>query len=243
MDLLPGGLPANDLAMNGYAQYCPVAKGAEIFAERWTPLIVRNLHLGARSFNEIHEGVPRMSRTLLAQRLRFLEHAAVVERRPIPGRRGSHYYLTPAGQELHDVCTALGVWGARWLELVPEDFDPGIVLWVWKRRLNLAKLPKHRVVMRFDLRDRPKSPFWLVLEPPEVELCVKHPGFDEDLVVKTSTEALTRVHMGHLSMEDAARGGDWAVEGPRDLARSFPTWGGISPFAKVQPVRSMVVAG
>jgi hypothetical protein len=72
---------------------------------------------------------------------------------------------------------------------------------------------------------------------------VRHPGFDEDLVVKTSTEALTHVHMGRLSMDEAGRQGDWTVEGPRDLARAFPTWGGISPFAKIQPVRSMAAVG
>ena len=65
----------------GYGQYCPVAKGAEVFAERWTPLIIRNLHLGCRSFGEIHQGIPRMSRTLLSQRLAALERDGIVQRR------------------------------------------------------------------------------------------------------------------------------------------------------------------
>ena len=44
--------------MRTYGQYCPIARGAEIFAERWTPLIVRNLYLGCGSFSEILEGAP-----------------------------------------------------------------------------------------------------------------------------------------------------------------------------------------
>jgi len=132
---------------------------------------------------------------------------------------------------------ALGTWGARWLELAPEDYDPAIVLWTWKKRIVVSKLPKHRVVVRFDLVDRPKERFWLVLDRREVELCIKHPGFDEDLVVTTNSETLTRVHMGHLPMEEARRRGDWKVDGPHDLARAFATWGGISPFANVHPVR------
>jgi hypothetical protein len=52
-----------------YGQYCPIARGAEIFAERWTPVIIRNLWLGCDSFSEILEGAPGLSRTLLAQRL------------------------------------------------------------------------------------------------------------------------------------------------------------------------------
>jgi DNA-binding HxlR family transcriptional regulator len=66
----------------GYGQYCPVAKGAEVFAERWTPLILRNLYLGCRGFGEIHRGVPRMSRSLLSQRLAALERDGIVQRRP-----------------------------------------------------------------------------------------------------------------------------------------------------------------
>jgi len=241
--LLAGHAGRKDSVMSGYAQYCPIAKGAEVFAERWTPLIVRNLHLGCRSFNEIHEGVPKMSRTLLAQRLRFLERAGVIERTPIPGRRGWHYYLRPSGQELYEVSRVLGNWGARWLELAPEDYDPEIVMWAWKKRIDRSKLPKRRVVVRFDIKDRPKDHFWLVLEPDEVELCVKPPGFDEDVVVTTDLHVLTRVHMGRLSMADALREGSWTVDGPRDLVRAFPTWGGISPFADVHPVRSLAATG
>src|SRR6202008_3558856 len=56
--------------MKGYGQFCPVAVAAEVFAERWTPLILRELFAGAHRFNDIRHGVPLISRTLLAQRLR-----------------------------------------------------------------------------------------------------------------------------------------------------------------------------
>src|SRR3546814_7676138 len=49
--------------------YCPIARGAEIFAERWTPLIIRNLYLGCGNFSEILEGAPGLSRTLLSQQI------------------------------------------------------------------------------------------------------------------------------------------------------------------------------
>jgi len=61
----------------GYAEYCPIAKAAEILAERWTPLIIRNIYLRSHSFNDIHQGCPRMSSPLLAHRLRALERAQV----------------------------------------------------------------------------------------------------------------------------------------------------------------------
>ena len=64
--------------MKSYGQYCPIARGAEIFATRWTPLIVRNLLLGCRTFGEIRAGLPGISKSLLSQRLEMLRHYGVV---------------------------------------------------------------------------------------------------------------------------------------------------------------------
>ena len=64
--------------MTRYGQFCPVAKASEIIAERWTPLILREL-CGSHRFSELEHGLPRISRSLLAQRLRFLENAGLVE--------------------------------------------------------------------------------------------------------------------------------------------------------------------
>jgi DNA-binding HxlR family transcriptional regulator len=61
-----------------YGQYCPIARGSKIFAERWTPLIIRNLYLGCGNFSETLECAPGLSRTLLAQRLRQLERLGIV---------------------------------------------------------------------------------------------------------------------------------------------------------------------
>ena len=66
--------------MKSYGQFCPVAKASEIFAERWTPLIIRELIMGCRRFNELQFGLPHIPRSLLVQRLRSLEDAGVLER-------------------------------------------------------------------------------------------------------------------------------------------------------------------
>jgi DNA-binding HxlR family transcriptional regulator len=224
--------------MKGYGQYCPIAKAAEVFAERWTPLVVRNLYLGAETFSEILEGVPRMSRTLLVERLRTLERQGVVSRERGPTGRGGRYRLTQSGRELADVCLTLGNWGARWLEVAPVDRDPFVVLWAWKRLVVPERLPARRVVVRFALTDRPRDRFWLLLARREVELCVRPPGLDEDLVITTDTETLVRVHMGRVDLRQAERDERWRTEGPPDLVRAFPTWGGLSPFASVAGARA-----
>jgi DNA-binding HxlR family transcriptional regulator len=217
--------------VRGYQQYCPIAKGAEILAERWTPLIVRNLHLGCDTFSELHRGCPRMSGTLLAQRLRSLERDGVVVRTANPNGRGHRYHLTSAGQELVEVVFALGTWGARWLDLGTRDYDPAVVLWAWAKQIDPDRLPESRVVVRFDLTDASRHTFWMILDRPGAEVCAKDPGLDIDLVVTTDPVTLTDYHRGRLSWSAALRSERLRVAGPRGLVRALPTWGGLSPFA------------
>jgi DNA-binding HxlR family transcriptional regulator len=109
-----------------YGQFCPVAKASEIFATRWTPLIVRELIAGAHSFNDIHRGVPLISRAVLVARLRELENQGVIERRPRAGGKGREYCLTPAGEALRAVIAALGQWGMTYThdQIKRSDLDP-----------------------------------------------------------------------------------------------------------------------
>ena len=65
-------------SMREYGQYCPVALGSEVLAERWTPLILREMVLGSTRFNDIERGLPGISRSLLLKRLKQLERKGVV---------------------------------------------------------------------------------------------------------------------------------------------------------------------
>ncbi|MDP8927397.1 MAG: helix-turn-helix transcriptional regulator [Actinomycetota bacterium] len=230
--------------MRGYGQYCPIARGAEIFAERWTPLIVRNLHLGCHTFSEMQAGAPGIPRSLLSQRLALLERYGIVERRPNPKGRGSLYYLTACGQELVDVCEALGRWGARWLEVTPDHLDPYVMLWGMAKLMDADKLPKQRVVIRFDIPDlpKPKQHFWLLVQRPEPEVCIKNPGFTEDIVVTATSEWLAKWHMGWLPLSEAQRQGGIRVDGPAELVRRLPTWAVLSHFANVAPMRAEIAS-
>ncbi|HXG02476.1 MAG TPA: helix-turn-helix domain-containing protein, partial [Candidatus Binatia bacterium] len=86
--------------MRGYGQFCPVAQAAEIVAERWAPLVLRELLCGGRRFGDLHRGVPLMSRALLAKRLAELEDAGIIRSGPRRQGRGREYQLTAAGEEL-----------------------------------------------------------------------------------------------------------------------------------------------
>jgi DNA-binding HxlR family transcriptional regulator len=109
--------------MRNYGQFCPIARGSEILAERWTPIILRNILQGCRTFNEIAAGAPGLSRALLTRRLRELEHAGVIQIRPKPDGHGSLYEPTPAGWDLQGVLNAIGGWAERLL--APEPVAVG----------------------------------------------------------------------------------------------------------------------
>jgi DNA-binding HxlR family transcriptional regulator len=217
-----------------YGQYCPIARGAEIFAERWTPLIIRNLHLGCASFNEIVEGAPGLSRTLLSQRLKQLERAGIVE--SAPKAHGHQYKLTSAGDELFAVCQSLGEWGARWLEIAPENLDPFVALWSMCNALRRDRLPDRRIVIRFDFtgRSRPER-YWLLIEHGDTEICKTCPGIDEDLFITAEAEAFVKWHAGQLTWGQATRDDRIRLHGPSSLVRAFPTWNARSMFAHIQP--------
>jgi len=232
--------------MKGYGQFCPIAVACEVFAERWTPLIVRELLAGARRFEEIRRCVPLISRSLLAQRLRELEDAGVVASRPLPSGRGREYQPTRAAEELRSVIDQLGAWGQRWApgQFDPENLDMTMLMWNVRRRIHLRRLPARRVVLRFDFRGVPARlrsfrTCWLVLERKGVDVCLKDPGFDVDLVVAADAGTLARVWTGAVSFAEAIRSGGLGLEGPRDLVRAFPSWLQLSHYAHVErPVRA-----
>jgi DNA-binding HxlR family transcriptional regulator len=216
--------------MHGYGQYCPIALGAEVFAERWTPIIIRNLMIGCERFGEVLDGAPGLPRSVLSQRLRRLEAHGVIIRQPGPG--GAAYQLTEAGRELGDVCLALGAWGARWREVLPAHIDPYLALWMLARLIEPASLPQDRIVVRFDLTDRSKPDrYWVVASRRGNEVCVRHPGFDEDAIVTTDAHWLVRWHSGTASLAAAQKAGGMRVAASPWLTRTLSEWGRLSPFA------------
>lgn len=206
--------------MRTYGQYCPIARASELLAERWSIIILRNIViLGCRSFNEIADGAPGLSRGLLSKRLRDLERVGVIEIRPKPDLPGSTYAPTQAGRELAEVMVALQRWGSKWAELTPEQAHPGVVLWMWATFfLDRDRLPRRRALVRFDYPtlSGPGSRSWLLVERGDAEICEKYPGGEEHLVVVVNDPlAFARWHLGEIRWGDALRSAAIEVRGSR----------------------------
>jgi DNA-binding HxlR family transcriptional regulator len=205
--------------------YCPLTRAADVFATRWTPVIFRNLFLGCRTFTELRDHAPGISRQVLTERLRMLEHHALVDRRPQPDGT-VEYVPTAAGEALRPVCDALGKWGQQWIELVPADVDAGSVLRMLVKELAPDDLPAQRTVVRFELHGPRPRRYWLLLDRPSAEVCKRPPGPDDDLVVTTTSEWLAKWHTGATSVGSSMKAGAVRFDGPLDLARRLADWGG-----------------
>ena len=213
--------------MGHYRQYCPIARASEILAERWNPLIVRNLMFGADTFSELARGVPAMSRSMLIKRLGELERAGIIEKKKKPEGPGHLYHLTAAGEDLAGVIGALGEWGEQWIEVTTEHADPGFALWAWCQvQLNRAALPQPRTVVAFTFPDQPPGNryYWLLIEQGDAEVCYSDPGDAPDLDVQAESLAFVDWHRGALSWSAATKTGRIKVSGRRELVRVFPSW-------------------
>jgi DNA-binding HxlR family transcriptional regulator len=222
--------------MKGYGQFCSVARALDLLGERWTLLIVRELLCGSRRFGEVRHGIPRISRTMLAARLRELLDAGVIEREA--GSGGPEYRMTRAGTELAAVVRELGTWGQRWLprELHATELDPVALLWDIHRRVRRDALPEQPLVVRIELSDvrGPMSRRYLLLRRSEVSLCTSNPGFPEELCLRAHRRTLIAWWRGDLTFAQARAAG-LVLEGRPPLVRAFPTWFERYLFANVAP--------
>ena len=229
--------------MRSYGQFCPIAKAAELFCERWTPLIIRELATGASRFSEVRRGVPLMSPTLLSRRLKQLEAEGIVERKAKQGGRGLSYQLTEAGREFVPVIAQLGTWGQRWSrrELAENEVDLGLLIWTLEKSVDPLAFGDKRTVVRLQFTDQPasKSLWWFVNNSATCELCLEDPGFEVDLYVTCGLPDMIRVVRGDISLSRATSDGMLEILGSAFVRRSFRAWLNLSDLSKVKSVHQM----
>ena len=219
----------------GYKQFCPLAMAAELLCTRWTMVLLRELMAGSTRFNDLRRGVPKMSPTLLSQRLKELEAAGVIERKEIKSEKGVfEYRMTKSGKDLRTVVEAMGFWGQKWVEARQslKNLDPSLLMWDMRRNLNPSPLPDGRTVIQFLYRELPasKRSWWLVVEKDgEVDLCWSNPRFDVDLYVSTDLRTMTSIWMGLTTVAKESQ--KIVLTGDRKIASKMQTWLGLSPFA------------
>ena len=224
--------------MTSYKQFCPVAMAAEVLEPRWTLLIIRELCLGAKHFNELRRGVPKMSPTLLSKRLKELEAHGILKINLINKNR-TEYLLTEAGKELFDVIVSIGSWGKKWISLKHhiESSDEGLLVWDIRRNLNIDNFPRQNAVMELRFTDAPKKTanWWFIFDGnyrPDVGPL--DPNLDVDLYVETTVPILTKIWLGEEAITEARKEDQFIMAGDNELIATFADWLGMSNFGMIK---------
>ncbi|MEZ5542121.1 MAG: helix-turn-helix domain-containing protein [Pseudomonadota bacterium] len=217
-----------------YGQFCPIAKATEILGEKWTILIIRELLMGGRRFNELQRGLSLISPTILSRRLDALVDHGLVIRKKIPGQKGFEYFPTDSCRELQPIILALGEWGMRWAQhnLGEDDYDVELLMLYLKRSIVPDRLVGDETVVRFHFTDAEQYPdWWIVAKGTDVDLCIKDPGKDIDVYFTTDIRTMVDIWMGKSTYRAAVRDGALKLVGSTVLTRNVTRWMSNSLFA------------
>ena len=221
-----------------YDQFCPVSKAAEILCEKWTLLIIRELLMGARRFNELQRGISLISPTMLTKRVNELTDRGLVVRKKIPGQKGHEYFLTEAGKELSPVIIQLGNWGMRWArgQMENSDLDVELLMLYLMRSVQPDKFPGEETIIRFNFIDlRKLNNWWIIVRQNNVEICTEDPGRDIDVWFNVDLRTMIDIWLGDKTYKSAIRDKKLNLVGHPSLINNVSSWLKNSIYADIQP--------
>jgi DNA-binding HxlR family transcriptional regulator len=203
-----------------YGDSCRLAHALDLVGRRWGLLIVRELLLGPKRFSDLRRGLPNASSNILAERLRELEEAGVIRRATLPPPLAVKVYeLTEWGDELEDVVTRLGAWGAR--APSPPDCDcigtDSIVL-ALRSLFDPERAEGLTTSCRLEIGG---EDFTVDVADGRVELRRGAGEESETAIEADSAATLAAVLTGQLAIEDAEASGALRIERGRGAARRF----------------------
>jgi DNA-binding HxlR family transcriptional regulator len=217
-----------------YGDGCGIAHALDVVGERWALLVVRELLLGPKRFTDLRDGLPNTSPNVLAQRLRELEQAGIVQRRKLPPPAGSSIYeLTAWGRDLKPIVISLGSWALR-SPSFPLDAPVGTDSIMLALETFFDAGAAGDLDARYELR-LGENVFRVRVAGGEIEL-ERGPADDPDAIVETDAGTLSAVIWDGRDLADASRAGDIAIAGDRRAVTRFLT---LFP----RPAAAVAVAG
>ncbi len=212
-------------------EYCAFTKAVEHLGDRWSLLIVREIaQFGPQGFNALATGLPgRVSRSVLAAKLRKLEEIGLLARDPSMSGRSAPYCLTAAGEQLVPTLMSLWKWAEHW---VPEDpamaeRDPSTILWWLRHRVVERAVPVQQVAIEITMPEGDPQRTWLLLaRDAQPNLCLEDPMLGEDryVYVEASAANLMDVARGRRRWTEAIADRSVTAYGPPELVSAMPTW-------------------
>lgn len=216
--------------------YCPIHMACDILQPRWTIHILTELGWGSTRFNEIRRGIPGISPTLLAKRLKTLQAQGLVERVEDQASGGIEYFRTDAAKELEPIITQLGKWAYRNTSIQDHTCktEPGPFVWNIRQNIDTAALPKRRLVMKltFPEQESNEREFWILCRPGfDTDVCFLDPGFEIDLYITAEFEAFASVFYGYSKLSREIENDRINLIGQTALTNSMDRWLVLSSYA------------
>jgi DNA-binding HxlR family transcriptional regulator len=219
--------------MFDYGEACPISMATSVLCERWTLQIVRELFLGSTRYSEIQKFIPKISPSLLRNRLRFLEDQGIILRKKAGGQGRFEYYLTPAGKALGPVLTELGRWGMGHANagMTDKQNTASGLMRDFASAINTDELPSGNTVIQFNLTDveeAPKRYINIVNGIPQD--CPQDLGFEIDVYLTSTLKTMTRVWFGEIEVHNAIKGGLLTIVAAPNYLKNVSRWLRISSF-------------
>ena len=205
-----------------YAQFCALARAAEILGERWTLLIIRELLLGQKRFSDLSDRLSGVSPTVLTTRLNALIEHGVVQRVTLPPPFNAQVYeLTPVGHGIRPAIRELIRWGGHFIfPMRPDDeFDPDWGLLALDANARRTPTPAHRIVLR--IKHKSKIACFLI-EGGEAGTTITRSDGPGSATIETTFDALLPIISLQLPLERAISKNLATVEGSLRIARMLP---------------------
>lgn len=195
-----------------YGQFCPVAVSLDVLGDRWTILLLRDmLWAGPQRFNDLADRNPGLSTSVLADRLRSLNHHGLVEQLDEPKRR---YVLTPAGERINGVIDSLYEFGIPFVlnaEVTDEMLAYAVADAARNHRLELMDVEEVTTV------ELMVGTALAVIEIGPGSMRVV-PHCPPAATVRTGAEGLAGLMGGMATVAQAEAAGALTIEGDRALA-------------------------
>jgi DNA-binding HxlR family transcriptional regulator len=198
----------------GYGRFCPLARSLDLAGDRWTLVIVQELLKRPSRYGTLRDRLPGIGSSLLADRLRRLEAAGVLERQPGVVGEGVLYTLTDRGRALEEPLRALRRWGAQFL------FDPTADGHT-DQHFDMAYVE--------GIENLPDGEFELVVDGQPTTLRFSEGQLNQEsgeaaaaeLVIRTSSSFLERWAAGDIDWDGGVATGEVTVDGAAEAWRRW----------------------
>jgi DNA-binding HxlR family transcriptional regulator len=216
------------MAMRTYGDGCGIAHALDLVGERWALLVVRELLLGPKRFTDLRDGLPKSSPNVLAQRLRELEQASIIQRRKLPPPAGSWIYeLTDWGRQLKPIVISLGAWAIR-SPSFPRGAPVGSDSVILALNTFFDADAAGDLDARYELR-MGENVFDVRVADRRIEVN-RGAADDPDAIIETDTATFSALIWDGRDLADALRTGEIAIEGDHDAVTRF-----LGLFPQPQP--------